>query len=379
MKKMIFEQDVRSLACGARYLGSGGGGDSNVLQLLTTRAIRECGPVPFASVFTMNESDWAVPVGIMGSPTILNEKILTGSELTNVIAALEAEKGIQARALLGFEIGGINALTPVLAAALSNLPLLDSDGMGRAFSELQMTTFHAYGITAAPVMMTTEQGGCERILSESNWEVESLARTKVMEMGGWAAISCYPMQIHEVRECAIHQTFSLAIRLGEAVRAASGDISQVVAALEHVFASSIYGPPAKLIEGKVVELQRSNCNGLLHGTLTVEGTGYYISEQLDIMFQNEYLLASLGSRELAMVPDLICVLDADTGNPILSEELENHQKVWVVAIPAPPLVRDCKMLEIVGPESYGLAHPFIPLEYLQSRTEEDRPYVFPRD
>ncbi|WP_134698673.1 DUF917 domain-containing protein [Ammoniphilus sp. YIM 78166] len=364
MKKQLTEHDIPSLACGARYLGSGGGGDSTLLQFLALRAIREEGPVTLLSPIALADEEWVVPVAIMGSPTIFSEKLLRGSEIVGAIHMLEQDKEISARAVMGIEIAGMEAMVPVLAAAISNLPLVDCDGMGRAFPELQMTTFHAFGIHAAPLMMMNERGKCYRISGASNEEVEHEARHKVMELGGWAAIAGYPMQGRAVREVVIHQTFSLAIRLGEAVRAAMGNIDQIVGALVRHFENSIYGTPCKLIEGKVVDLHRNMVGGLLRGNLIVEGTGFYVGEQVEILFQNEYLFAKKGERALAMVPDLICVLDADTGNPIMIEDLENHRKVWIVAIPSPPLLRDAKMLEIVGPKCFGVGKEFYPIEHL---------------
>ncbi|WP_026074182.1 DUF917 domain-containing protein [Brevibacillus massiliensis] len=370
MNSVIQERDIPSLACGARYLGSGGGGNSYLLQLLTMRAIRDCGPVPFVSALAMDEGTWSAPVAIMGSPSILNEKILTGVELLQAVQILEEQAGIRIDALMGLEIGGLNALTPVLAAALSGRPLLDSDGMGRAFTELQMTTFHAFGVSASPLVMVNEQGRWEHIATPSNWDVEWIARRKVIDLGGWATIASYPMKLQQVKEVGIHQSFSLAKRLGDSVIAAKEDIHQVMKALVQIFSHSLYGRPAKLIEGKVVELERRITGGMMNGMLVIEGEGEHIGEQLEVVFQNEFLLAKQGDRLIATVPDLLCVLDVDNGFPIVVEEMENHKKVWVVAIPAHPLIRHSKMLQTVGPKRYGLAKEFIPLEQL--RQSDDR-------
>jgi uncharacterized protein len=362
MKKQLTEQDIPSLACGARYLGSGGGGDSKLLELLVLRAVREEGPVTLMSPIAIGDREWVIPAAILGSPTIFNEKLITGTEIPTAIRMLEKEKGISASALMGLEIGGMEAMVPVLAAALLKLPLLDCDGMGRAFPELHMTTFHAFGIQSSPLMLMNDRGFCSMISEDSNKKVESVARLKVMEMGGWAAIAGYPMQGMAVKEVAIHHTFSLAIRLGEAVKAAQDNIDKIVGALVRTFENSIYGRPSKLIEGKLVDLQRNLVGGLLSGTLIVEGTGFFVGEQVEVLFKNEYLFAKKGEQALAMVPDLICVLDADTGIPITIEELENHRKVWIVAIPSPSLLKDSKMLEIVGPRSFGLNKEYSPME-----------------
>ena len=51
-------------------------------------------------------------------------------------------------ALLG--AGGVNSMLPIAAAARLGLPLVDCDGMGRAFPELQMVTFTIGGGSAPP-------------------------------------------------------------------------------------------------------------------------------------------------------------------------------------------------------------------------------------
>ena len=40
------------------------------------------------------------------------------------------------------EEGGVNATLPLVVSALSGLPVIDADGMGRAFPELQMVTYN---------------------------------------------------------------------------------------------------------------------------------------------------------------------------------------------------------------------------------------------
>ena len=47
-------------------------------------------------------------------------------------------------ALIAAEIGGANAMAPIIVAAQARLPLIDSDGMGRASPAIQMTTFSIY-------------------------------------------------------------------------------------------------------------------------------------------------------------------------------------------------------------------------------------------
>ena len=44
------------------------------------------------------------------------------------------------------ECGGINSTIPLVVGAMTGLPVVDADGMGRAFPELQMETFSVLGV-----------------------------------------------------------------------------------------------------------------------------------------------------------------------------------------------------------------------------------------
>jgi len=344
------------------------------MQFMAEEAIREYGPVPLLSPFALSGEKWVVPVAIFGSPVILSEKLISGNELIGALHQLEQVKQVTASAVTAVGIGGMNALSPILTAALAKLPVVDCDGMGRTFTELQMTTFHAFGVQASPFIMQNDRGHCYQIKRASNFEVEQVGRQKVTEMGGWAATATYPMTAQVLREVAVHRSISLAVRLGERVRAAGADIHQVFAALVHVLHNSLYGRPCKLMEGKVVNLQRNLTAGLLIGSLIIEGGGFDTGEQAEVFFKNEYLSVKRGKQTLATVPDLICILDARTGRSMAIEELEQNMQVWVISIPCPYMVRHPNMLEVVGPEAYGLEGTYVSTQehYLFEQGEQER-------
>ncbi|MGO0061881.1 DUF917 domain-containing protein [Brevibacillus fluminis] len=364
MKHKLKEKDVDALACGAMFLGSGGAGDTSLLQIMAKQAIRENGPVPLLSPFDLPDDAWIVCSGLMGSPAIHFEKMMSGDELVVAMRVLERERHIQAMAIAGLEIGGINAMAPVVTAAKMSLPLIDCDGMGRAFPQYQMTTYHAFGASTVPLVICSNEDEWRYFSGSSNNEIEKAARYVLPEMGGSVAAACVPMTAAMMQEAALHHTFTVAKRLGESVIAAGADVHRVVANLSGVLQNSIYGKPHKLTEGKIVELQRYLQDDFMRGELVIEGTGFHHSEQIEVQFQSEYLLAKEGKRAVAMVPDLICVLDADSGRPLLIEELELHMKVWLIAIPAPVLLRHPKMLDVVGPWNFGVSDTYMPVEQL---------------
>src|SRR5690606_1045069 len=134
-----------------------------------------------------------VPIAGMGAPTVIIEKIIGFAEGERVLRTLERRLGRKATAIMSAEIGGLNALYPAAMAAHLGLPLAASDGMGRAFPELQMVSFNVCGQRAAPMVMGDEHGDTLIVESDDNLRVERLARPVVASMGGLCMLALYPM------------------------------------------------------------------------------------------------------------------------------------------------------------------------------------------
>ena len=60
--------------------------------------------------------------------------------------------------MMAAEIGGMNSIAPLYAAAVLGIPMLDADGMGRAYPEFQMVSAYIYGCQALPVSIADEKG-----------------------------------------------------------------------------------------------------------------------------------------------------------------------------------------------------------------------------
>ena len=61
------------------------------------------------------------------------------------------------------------------------------------------------------------------------------------------------------------------------------------------------------------------------------------------------------------VPDLICVLDADTGEPVTTESMRYGYRVAVVGLPCHDRWRTPEGLAIVGPGYFGYDHDYEPV------------------
>jgi DUF917 family protein len=165
------------------------------------------------------------------------------------------------------------------------------------------------------------------------------------------------MTREELRRTAIPGTVSLAIRLGDAVREARhAHTDPVDAALEQTGGE-------RLFEGKIVDVERRLVGGFARGVLLIDGSGEHDGDRLRIDFQNENLIATTSDdRLLAIVPDLICLVDADTAEPITTEVVRFGLRVVVLGIPAHEMLKTPEALKVIGPAAFGYAAvPYTPL------------------
>ena len=99
-----------------------------------------------------------------------------------------------------------------------NLPLVDVDGMGREFPELQMVTFTIGGLSATPMALTDEKGNHVIFRTITNKWTEELARAVTMACGGSVSVSLFTMNGKQMKQYGVHGIVTRSERLGAAIR-----------------------------------------------------------------------------------------------------------------------------------------------------------------
>ncbi|MDP9841263.1 DUF917 domain-containing protein [Streptosporangium lutulentum] len=334
--------DLVDIATGAAILGTGGGGDPYIGRLMARAALRETGPVKLTPLAELPDDAVVLPVASMGAPTVMVEKLPAADELSNAVEALCGYLGRRPTHLACAEAGGVNSLIPVAAAARTGLPLIDADGMGRAFPELQMFVPGLYGVKASPMAMSDDKGNRAVIHTVDNHWTERLARAATVEMGGSSTTALYAMTGKQAREFMVPGTLSLCAELGALVERhrATGDTAEAVA-------GRLGG--RVLFTGKILDVERRTVGGFARGTAKLTDG----SAELRLSFQNEHLLAELDGVPVATTPDLICVLDQQTGFPVTTEATRYGQRVTVLVAPCDPRWHTPEGLALVGPRYFG--------------------------
>jgi hypothetical protein len=353
----IHADDMHAVALGAAVLGTGGGGDPYIGKLMAMQAIRAHGPVRMIDVDELDDDALIAPVAMMGAPTVMLEKLPSGKEVVDAFRALETYLGRPIDAVLCGEAGGLNSTIPFVLAAEAGLPLVDGDGMGRAFPELQMVTFTLHGVRATPLTMADDKGNSVLVETIDNHWTERLARSVTIDMGGSALIAFYAMDGATAKRAIIRGTVGLAADIGHAIRHARREKRPAIEATRELLGGF------ELLRGKIVDVERRTVGGFARGTAKLDGIDADAGDAFEIEFQNEFLIARRsGGEALCTTPDLITLLDADTGEPITTESLRFGFRVVALGIPCDPQWRTDEGLALVGPRYFGYETEYVPVE-----------------
>lgn len=356
-------QDLDDLARGATFLGAGGGGDPYIGRLLAEQAIADFGMPEIIDVSELDDDSNVFCCAMLGSPPVLLEKGLRGADIDASVRKLEKWLGREAHAIIPAEIGGVNSLLPIVAATRLGLPLINADGMGRAFPETQMMTFGVYGITAAPLCLVDEHLNTVFIETPDNKRAEEFARVVATEMGGSSTVSAYPMKGRDVKAYGVHGTLEIALNIGRAIREGRKHADPTANLLRCLQETPYYDQAKVLFDGKVVDLRREMLNGWSVGHCHLEdlhGSG----RRMEVTFQNEHLVAREDGRVKAIVPDLICMVDRETVEPIPAESLHYGQRLKVIGVSCAPILKTPESLLVVGPQAFGINEEFTPIDQL---------------
>ncbi|WP_424981522.1 DUF917 domain-containing protein [Maritalea sp. S77] len=356
--RKIEDSDLDAVEIGAAILGTGGGGNPYIGKWRCRQELRKGNKIDVIPLDELPDDALVVSLGGIGAPVVGVEKIERGDECLRALRAIEQELDCKVDALISSEIGGANAMEPMLTAAQAGIPVVDGDGMGRAFPEMQMCTWSIYGHKSTPAAMADEKDNVVVIRNTRDevW-VETIARATVVSMGAAAAIAMAPMRGDFVKKAAVPNTITQALSLGQAVLDAQARNLDPIATVLKQETGKL------LMTGKIVDLERHLKGGFARGHIHLEGFGNNQGERGEIAIQNEFLVFWRDGEMEVCVPDLIVVLDADTGLPITTEVLRYGQRIAVLALPCHDLLRTPRALDVIGPAAFGYPElSFTPLD-----------------
>ena len=360
----LAEADLLPLSLGAALLGTGGGGNPYIGMLRARELMRRGSTVEVLPLEAIGDDELVGSVGGIGAPVVGIEKIKQGQECLRALRGVEEAAGVKVSALISAEIGGSNSIEPILTAAYAGLPVIDGDGMGRAFPEIQMSTFFIYGLDPSPGAIADDKGNVVVFKSviDMYW-LERFARHIAVDMGAGAGFATTPMPGAYVKKVAVPRTLTQALEVGRTILDARRRRANVIERVVEKTGASL------MFTGKVKDVRRELRGGFAMGEARLAGVDGYAGAEARIAIQNENLVLTVDGRPVVMVPDLIMNLELESGEPITTEMLRYGQQIATIALPAHELMKTPEALKVVGPKAFGYADlEFVPLRF--ARAEE---------
>ena len=199
-----------------------------------------------------------------------------------------------------------------------------------------MITPFIYGQACAPFAYADEKGfSSYEEHAPTAKDVEEILRDGAMKRGGFLGIAFYPFTKEQIMTNCIKYSISRCWRLGRAILKARKEGTSPLKVMEDQEGGRL------LFKGKVIDLKRVTDGGFNYGNMEIEGFDEYKGKTLIVKFQNENLVALMKEpgkepEYIASVPDLICTVDNDRYEPILTEDLRFGLRLAILLVPSVP-------------------------------------------
>ncbi|MFH5811569.1 DUF917 domain-containing protein [Companilactobacillus sp. FL22-1] len=358
MSRELFAEDIKEIAIGAALLGSGGGGNPYIGKLMALSMIKKNGPVKLISPEEAPDDELFVSASGIGAPAVSLEKFPNGSEFKRSFEMLENYYGKKIYGTFPIEAGGINSMIPIVAASDMNLPIVDADGMGRAFPELQMSTFVLAGHDVTPMVITDERGNTNLINTVNPVWAEKIGRSTTVQMGATATSASDGLTGRELREAGVLGIVTKSQKIGNLIQH-SNEYSSIDEALNQLLEIT---KGYRLFTGKIIDIQHTTKDGFNFGKTTIKGLDKNLGMTGEIEFQNENIIFKADEQVLATAPDLITIVDIDTLQPVTNEEIKYGKRVHILGLPADDKWRTPAGIASVGPRYFKYEVDYVPIE-----------------
>ena len=369
-KKLTNIQEATDFVRGCTFYATGGGGlPENGIESLMSE-INEKGFVQITDISEIPDDAVAVCPFLMGSIAPHDEatlKEMAGfgfidgvnkekARLAKAIQELEAYTGVKTTVVVPIELAGANTSGPISAGSSLGMMAVDGDYCGRAIPEILQITPYLYDRKWLPVASVDEWDNVCIIKKATNLRVvERIGKLISAGAYGLAGQAGFIMSGKELKETVIAGTLSKSYELGKFIREAQE------AHLDHIpqkIAEKVGG--WVLAEGKRTDFEDEDRIGYYGGTTTIQSDA---GDEYKIWFKNENHVCWKNGEPFVSSPDLICVVDRHTGEPIPNPKMRQAQEVAIIVLPCDERLRQDKIKKVLDPQYFGFEDiSYVPVE-----------------
>lgn len=318
-----------AVAGGSFYGGGGGGSPETGLQM--GRLALSLGDPRLASLDDLSEDAVLVTTSAVGAPAAAGRHAKAYHYL-RAVELLIKFSGLSIEGFITNECGGLASVNGWVQAAAFGLPVVDAACNGRAHPTGAMGSMGLHRVPGYVSLQVAVGGSAEQatqleVFARGGVEKASnTIRQAAVQAGGLVAVARNPVKARYVRENGAPGAIRRCIEVGKSMLEAAG--KSPMAAIEAA-AEAAGGTIA--CTGEVVRKDLETTGGFDVGRVVVEG-GY------ELVFWNEYMTLERQSERLATFPDLMTTMDARTGFPLSSAEVQVGGRIAVVVVPRASLI-----------------------------------------
>jgi len=363
------KQDCNDFIRGCLFMGTGGGGGVEWGTKMLIDALDEGLSIEWVDVPEIPDNAWTCTLYGMGSIAPLSPERQAQIDHLGLVdklghrameaAVLELSKyaGVVIGAIVAGELGAGNTPAPLITGMRLGIPVVDGDYAGRAIPEEMQGTPYLYEKDSWP-LASVDGWGNIIILKKacSPHMLERIGKMMAVAAFGMCNIAATLLIGSEMKEIIVPGTLTKCMNLGRAIRQArEQDHDPIQAAIEHTGGWLLF-------EGEVTGKDWEDRDGYMFGTTHIKGTGDYTGHTLDVWFKNENHVSWLDGEPYVCSPDLVTIVDQETGEGFTNTVIDAGHRVAVVGVKGLEAFRSERGLAAAGPRYFGFDIDYVPIE-----------------
>jgi len=365
------DQEIQDFTRGCTFMGTGGGGDPRD-GIAWLKAARDEGKeIAWVNHTEIQDDVWTVCPFLMGSIAPLTEE--TKKKMQRLGLTKDAYKSIQAEsvrlleeymdvkvgAIVAIELGGSNTPGAVAAASRLGIPAVDGDYTGRAIPEIPQTTPYLNDLPLWPISSVDKYGNLAVIKESTGYEMaERIGKFIAAASFGLAGQAGFLFKGSDMKRVVIPGTLTTCLEIGRSIResreAGRDPVREIIKELDGWL----------LFEGEVSKKEWEDKEGYYWGTHTITGLDDFKEVEFKIWFKNENHVSWLNGKPYVTSPDMLIVVNRETGEPLANFDIAEGQHVAVIGLRAIEQFRSPKGIDILGPRHFGYEIDYTPIETL---------------
>jgi len=324
---MLIDREIGMKAIyGGLFLGGGGGGSLTGGLEVLEEALKY-GGVKLTEIEEFDGNDIVITASLVGSPAS-KEKFVGPKHYKEVYDLYKKIYEGEISGIMTNEMGAQAITNGWVVSAMVGIPFLNAACNGRAHPTGAMGSMGLSSKEDYVTLQTAAGGKGEKdvsIVARGTIKATSeIVRKASIEAGGFVTVLRNPVNIEYIRENAAVNSVKKAIELGEIFINNINNLEGILESLSKAIGLEI------ICRGEVTKFELETKNGLDLGLLNIKSS----DDTYEVAFWNEYMtIDNSKNGRIATFPDLIAILDEQSGLPIISAEIGKEKKVVLVKVP----------------------------------------------